>query len=49
MKLVVFFSYGTSLKTWAEYGLLEREVALYKKLMEKGVKVSFITFLKFNN
>ncbi len=42
--LVLFFTYGISLKIWHETGLLDREIILYKKLMEKGIKVSFITY-----
>lgn len=44
MKLILFFTYGVSLKTWAETGLLDREILLYKRLIKKGVKVSFITY-----
>mgnify|MGYP001158682116 CR=1 FL=1 len=41
---MLFFSENMSLKIWDEVGLLEREVALYNKLSEKDMKVSFITF-----
>jgi len=44
MRLLLFFTYGISLKTWDETGLIDREIILYKKLTEKGIKVSFITY-----
>jgi len=30
--------------TWDEIGMFEREIALYKKYQEKGIKVSFVTY-----
>jgi glycosyltransferase involved in cell wall biosynthesis len=42
--LVLFFTKGVSLKTWADNGSLKREIALYLRLQEKGVKVSFVTY-----
>ncbi|MEM4326173.1 MAG: glycosyltransferase family 4 protein [Candidatus Pacearchaeota archaeon] len=44
MRLILFFTYGVSLRTWAETGILDREIILYKKLIEKGLKISFITY-----
>ncbi|MCX8014730.1 MAG: glycosyltransferase family 4 protein, partial [candidate division WOR-3 bacterium] len=44
MRVTLFFTYGISLKSWSESGLLDREIQLYKKLIKKGVKVSFITY-----
>jgi len=44
MHLTLFFTYSISLKTWAETGLIDREILLYKKLIEKGIQVSFITY-----
>jgi len=44
MKLVLFFSYDVSLRTWADSGLLDREVLLYNHLTKLGVKVTFITY-----
>jgi len=43
-KLVLFFSYGVSLKTWSDTGLLQRELALYQELTKKGIEVAFITY-----
>lgn len=44
INLVVFFTYGKSLKKWNEMGLLDRELKLYKKLLNKDIKVTFITY-----
>lgn len=44
MKLVLFFTRNYGLKTWAEAGILEREVALYQRLQAQGVQVTFITY-----
>jgi glycosyltransferase involved in cell wall biosynthesis len=44
IRVVLFFTRGVSLKTWADNGSLSREIALYVQLQEKGVKVSFITY-----
>mgnify|MGYP005857605975 CR=1 FL=1 len=42
--LILFFTYGISLKIWDETGLLDREIVLYKKLIKNGFKVCFITY-----
>ena len=42
--LVLFFTRGMSLKVWDTIGMLEREVALYYRLQEKGIKISFVTY-----
>ena len=44
MKIVLFFTYNVSLSRWAESGLLDREILLYKSLSKKGVDVLFITY-----
>lgn len=44
MNLVLFFSYGASLQYWQETGLFEREILLYKKLEDKGVHITFLTY-----
>lgn len=43
-RLLVFFTYGVSLKTWKDAGTLERDIALYKKLQEKGIDTTFVTY-----
>jgi glycosyltransferase involved in cell wall biosynthesis len=43
-RLVLFFTRDISLKTWDEIGMFEREVALYRRLQEYGVQVSFVTY-----
>ncbi|MEW6406228.1 MAG: hypothetical protein AB1649_30955, partial [Chloroflexota bacterium] len=42
--LILFFSRGVSLETWASVGMIEREIALYLRLQEKGIRVSFVTY-----
>ena len=42
--LILFFTRGVSLRTWAMFGMLEREIALYLHLMRHGLKVSFVTY-----
>lgn len=44
IKLVLFFTYGVSLQTWDQTGILEREVMLYRRLLEKDIQVSFVTY-----
>ena len=44
MHIILFFTYEVSLKDWAETGLLQREIRLYQELVQKGVKVTFITY-----
>ena len=42
--LVLFFTRGVSLRTWDQMGMFEREVAIYRRLQERGVQVSFVTY-----
>ena len=42
--IVLFFTRNISLLTWNQNGSLDREVALYLRLQEKGVKISFLTY-----
>ncbi len=44
MNLILFFTYGVSLRMWDEKGLLDREVSLYQRLAKEGVKITFITY-----
>lgn len=44
MNLILFFTYGVSLRMWDEKGLLDREVSLYQRLAKEGVKTTFITY-----
>lgn len=43
MRITLFFTRGVGIKTWAQTGLLSREVALYQGLQQHGAKISFIT------
>ena len=54
MRLVLYFTKDVSLKVWDEIGILDRELAIYKKLIKLGVSISFITYgqsedLKYKN
>lgn len=42
--LVLFFTKGVSLRTWSMVGMLEREIALYLRLIQNGFQVSFVTY-----
>lgn len=42
--LVLFFTRGVSLRTWSMVGMLEREIALYLFLLDRGFRVSFVTY-----
>jgi glycosyltransferase involved in cell wall biosynthesis len=44
MNLILIFDYGLSLRVWDETGLIDREILLYKRLLDKGVQVVFITY-----
>ena len=44
MRLTLFFTRGVSLRIWDEAGIPERELALYRRLMDQGVQVDFITW-----
>lgn len=42
--LVLFFTRGVSLRTWSMVGMLEREIAVYRRLLDRGFDVSFVTY-----
>lgn len=42
--LLLFFTYGVSLKEWDRAGIVSREVEIYRKLIEKGFDVTFFTY-----
>ncbi len=42
--LLVFFTYGNCLGTWADAGLLSRELLLYKKMVARGNRVTLLTY-----
>jgi glycosyltransferase involved in cell wall biosynthesis len=44
IKLVLFFTRGVSLGTWDKIGMFDREVEIYRRLQQRGVKVSFVTY-----
>ena len=55
MNVILFFTYGISLKDWESSGLLSREIKFYKELSKKyNIKFTFVTYgnsddLKFVN
>ena len=45
MKLLFVFTYNISLKTWGDQGILERELKLYKDLVENyGFEITLLTY-----
>lgn len=44
ISLVLFFTRGVSLRTWHMVGMLDREVAVYKRLLDEGFGVDFLTY-----
>lgn len=45
MNIILIFTYGISLKNWQESGLLDRELLIYNKLIDKyKINYTFITF-----
>ena len=45
MHVLLLFTYGMSLKSWHEAGLLNREIKLYNELQKnKNIKYTFVTF-----
>ena len=44
LNLVLFLTLGGSLQQWSKEGILDRELALYKKLKEHDISTSIISF-----
>jgi len=44
MDLLLVFSNNISLKDWYLSGVIDRELLLYKNLLDKGINVSFLTY-----
>lgn len=45
MNVILFFTYGVSLKDWADAGLLNRELKIYEKMSkEQGINFTFLTY-----
>jgi glycosyltransferase involved in cell wall biosynthesis len=42
--LTLFFTRGNSLQTWNCVGMLAREVAIYRRLVERGHSVNFVSY-----
>lgn len=43
-KILVTFTFGISLRTWRDQGLLDRELLIYKKMIKEGYKIGFLTY-----
>ena len=46
MHIILFFTYKVGIRNWLESGIFKREVQLYKELVNKGYKVTFVTYDK---
>lgn len=44
MHLALFFTRGVSLSTWDRIGMFERELALYRRLHQRHIKISLVTY-----
>lgn len=44
MNLLLTFTYKISLKDWEKIGILDREILIYQKFTQKGIKVWFLTY-----
>lgn len=44
VRLVLFFTHGVSLQTWSNVGNLDRELAVYRRLLEQDVEVTLVTY-----
>jgi len=44
MNILLLFTYGISLKEWNYKGLIDRELLIYHRLIEKGYNIDFITY-----
>ena len=42
--MAVFFTRGMSIEAWAKAGLLEREMALYRRLSKQIGRICFVTY-----
>jgi len=48
INLILFFTEGMSLESWAKLGMLAREAAIYRRLVSKGINCSFVTYGQSN-
>ena len=44
IELALFFTRGLSLRAWDECGMFSRELAIYRRLMDRGVRITFVTY-----
>ncbi len=44
IKLLVLMTVDVSLATWAQQGIIHRELAIYRRIAERGISVTLLTF-----
>lgn len=44
MRLTLFLTHPLSLQTWDEQGTFDRELAIYRKLEDKGIGINIVTY-----
>lgn len=44
MRLTLFLTHSLSLRTWDEQGTFDRELAIYRKLQDKGVAINIVSY-----
>jgi glycosyltransferase involved in cell wall biosynthesis len=44
MRLTLFLTHSLSLQTWDEQGILDRELAIYRKLQAQGVDIQIVSY-----
>ncbi len=44
MRLTLFLTHSLSLRTWDEQGTFDRELAIYRKLRDKGVAINIVSY-----
>lgn len=44
MRVAVFFTLGNSLDTWRQAGILDRELAIYRRLADRGIRILLVTY-----
>ena len=44
MRILITFTYGVSLEQWVTSGIIYRELELYKRLSQRNVNYSLLTY-----
>ena len=48
-RLIIFLKKDSSFRNWDEAGILDREVSLYERLRDRGIKISFVSYGNFDD